>query len=113
MRRLAPLGALVAMLAVSGCGSEPDAPVAPPAGSVVRIALPDEPAIQLGGSDPALIERSCAACHSLEMITTQPPLSAEKWAATIEKMRTVYGAQIAKGDEAALVAALQSAQAAR
>lgn len=97
-------------LALAACGSEPAASPAPKADAVVRIALPEDPAPKLGGSDPALIERTCLACHSVEMITTQPRLPAEKWAATIDKMRTVYGAQIASGDEPALIAALQSAQ---
>ncbi|HET9509686.1 MAG TPA: cytochrome C nitrite reductase [Sphingomonas sp.] len=97
-------------LALAACGGQPAAPAAPQGAQMVRVSLPDDPAVTIGGSDPALIETRCLACHSVEMITTQPRLPVEKWAATIEKMRTVYGAQIAKADEPALVAALQSAQ---
>ncbi|MFD1788768.1 hypothetical protein ACFSC3_14475 [Sphingomonas floccifaciens] len=106
MRRLIVL----LSLALAACSGQPDEADAPKAAETVRISLPDDPATKLGGSDPALIERTCLACHSVETITTQPRMPAEKWAATIEKMRAVYGAQIAKGDEPALVAALQSAQ---
>ncbi|WP_394652791.1 cytochrome C nitrite reductase [uncultured Sphingomonas sp.] len=106
MRRIA----FLAPLLLAACGGQPEAPAASKADGMVRISLPDDPTTKLGGSNAALIERNCLACHSVEMITTQPKLPAEKWAATIEKMRTVYGAQIAKGDDAALVAALASAQ---
>lgn len=102
--------ALLLPLALAACGGQADAPAAPKADEMVRISLPDDPATTLGGTDSALIERSCLACHSVEMITAQPKLPAEKWAATIDKMRAVYGAQIAKADEPALVAALVSAQ---
>ncbi|MEH3160408.1 MAG: cytochrome C nitrite reductase [Sphingomonas taxi] len=106
MRRFVALLAL----ALAACGGQPEAPATPKVDEMVRISLPDDPATKPGGSNPALIERNCLACHSVEMITTQPKLPPEKWAATIEKMRTVYGAQIAKADEPALVAALASAQ---
>ncbi len=108
MRRLVPIAL---MLALGGCGGgQPEAPAAAPTDAPVRITLPDDPAVTLAGTGPALIQNNCLACHSVEMITTQPKLPAEKWAATIEKMRKVYGASIAKADEPALVAALVSAQ---
>jgi hypothetical protein len=53
-----------------------------------------------------LITAKCTACHSAEMLTTQPALSAEKWQATIDKMRGVYKAPIAPADDQALIAEL-------
>ncbi|MEN2787673.1 cytochrome C nitrite reductase [Sphingomonas qilianensis] len=68
------------------------------------IALPEESAALPAGS--ALITANCTACHSVEMLTAQPPLNAEKWQATIDKMRGVYKAPIAPGDDQALIGAL-------
>lgn len=101
---------LAAACALAGCGSAPRTSDAAAAPTLVRVSLPDEPAAPWTGESGALIERNCVACHSQEMIANQPPLGAEKWAATIEKMRTVYKAQIAESDVAALVTALTAAQ---
>lgn len=101
---------LGAALVLGACGSSADMSDNAGAPEVVRISLPDEPTVQVTGTGGALIERNCAACHSAEMIANQPPLTPEKWAATIDKMRTVYGAQIAKSEDAALIAALTAAQ---
>ncbi|MES2338004.1 MAG: cytochrome c [Pseudomonadota bacterium] len=100
--------AILAALALTACGTVPEPVVSNT--SVVSVSLPGEPAARWTGPGGALIERNCAACHSPEMIANQPPLTSEKWQATIDKMRTVYGAQIAEGDDAALVAALQATQ---
>jgi cytochrome c5 len=69
-----------------------------------QITLPEDTAALPAGSD--LITANCTACHSAEMIATQPVLGAEKWQATIDKMRTVYKAPIAPTDDKALIAAL-------
>ncbi|WP_034160101.1 hypothetical protein [Sphingomonas sp. ERG5] len=74
------------------------------------IALPDATAVLPEGPAGELVTRNCTACHSVEMITTQPHLAPEKWQATVEKMRAVYKAPIAPGDDLALVAALVSFQ---
>ena len=68
------------------------------------ITLPEESAALPAGSD--LIAAKCTACHSPEMLTTQPPLNAEKWQATIDKMRGVYKAPIAPADDKPLIAEL-------
>jgi cytochrome c5 len=69
-----------------------------------QITLPEETAALPAGND--LITANCTACHSAEMIATQPVLGAEKWQATIDKMRTVYKAPIAPTNDKALIAAL-------
>ena len=77
------------------------------------LSLPEEKAAFPQGPAGELITNNCSACHSAEMILNQPLLGADKWKATIDKMRGTYHAQIAPGDDAALVAALTGLQAAR
>ncbi|WP_082472523.1 hypothetical protein [Sphingomonas sp. Leaf357] len=70
------------------------------------ITLPEETAAFPASPGSDLITARCTACHSPEMILAQPALNAEKWQATIDKMRTVYKAPIAPADDKALIAAL-------
>ncbi len=100
-----------AVLALAACDPAPTVAPQAPDGAVVRIALPDEPAAPW--TDAPTVDRACTACHSAEMIATQPPLAPEKWQATIEKMRTVYKAQIPTSDDAALIAELTAIGTAR
>ena len=66
------------------------------------IALPTETATL-----PAdILTVNCAACHSPEMILTQPKLKPEQWQAEITKMRGAYKASIDEKDDAKIVAAL-------
>jgi len=41
-----------------------------------------------------LANARCLVCHSVEYVSTQPPLPKIYWAATIKKMREKYGAEI-------------------
>ncbi len=111
---------LIAALACAACGTAPEAsntvattvkakPIDPTA--TVTVAMPAEPATPWTGKAGAVIERNCIACHSPEMIANQPPLDAAKWQATIDKMRTLYKAEIPTTEDAALVAALIQVQA--
>ena len=77
------------------------------------LSLPEEKAAFPQGPAGELITNNCSACHSAEMILNQPSLGADKWKAVIDKMRGTYHAQIAPGDDAALVAALTGLQAPR
>ena len=53
----------------------------------------DEP--QLKPADGfELVSASCQTCHSIDYISTQPPLDRTGWSATIQKMREKYGAPI-------------------
>ena len=66
------------------------------------IALPPETATL-----PAdILTVNCTACHSPEMILTQPRLKPEQWQAEITKMRGAYKAGIDEQDDAKIVAAL-------
>ncbi|MBN8246841.1 MAG: cytochrome c [Verrucomicrobia bacterium] len=44
------------------------------------------------GSGAGLVIANCAQCHSLDYITTQPPLTRAQWTAGVEKMRVRFGA---------------------
>ena len=54
----------------------------------------------------AILTVNCAACHSAEMLLTQPKLKREQWQAEITKMRGAYKASIDEKDDAAILAAL-------
>lgn len=56
---------------------------------------------------PEVLTTNCGACHSAGMLTAQPALKPEQWAATVKKMRDVYKAPIAEGEVPAILAALQ------
>ena len=53
------------------------------------------------GSD--LANAQCVICHSVGMVTRQPPLSFDEWKAEVTKMRTAFGAPISEEDAAAIV----------
>ena len=57
--------------------------------------LPVETPKFRGGTNAALAVVNCSLCHSADYISTQPPLPRAAWKATVEKMRTKYGAPIA------------------
>lgn len=59
-----------------------------------------------------IVTINCAACHSAEMILTQPRLMPDQWQAEIAKMRGVYKATIDPRDDAKIVAALRDLQSA-
>lgn len=57
-----------------------------------------------------IVITNCTACHSAELILTQPKLKPAQWAAEVAKMRTAYKASIAESDDPKLVAALVALQ---
>lgn len=71
-------------------------------------ALPDEkPAALPPGSGAELTAATCAACHSLDYVTTQPRgKGAQFWKDSVAKMVNVYGAPIGKEDAEAISAYL-------
>lgn len=70
------------------------------------IQLPPDTSALPAGPNADVVGANCTACHSATMITMQPALKPEQWAATIRKMREVYKAPIAEGDVAAIQAYL-------
>jgi mono/diheme cytochrome c family protein len=53
------------------------------------------------GADAA--NGNCLACHSVEMVLTQPPLPKAAWEAEVAKMRNVYKAPVDPKDDPAIV----------
>ena len=70
------------------------------------LTLPADKAVFPAGPGTDLLVVNCTGCHSAEMILTQPRLAADKWQATIDKMRKAYHAPVAPGDDAKIIAAL-------
>ena len=63
----------------------------------VNADLPTGDAVFSGsGSDP--VNTNCLACHSAEMVLTQPALPKEKWGEVVHKMINVYKAPIDESD---------------
>ncbi len=114
MSRAGTIGALAALLAplLAGCSAQPTpTPTSLPQGFTlksVEITLPQETAVLPPWAEVVAI--NCAACHSPEMILSQPRLDAATWQKEIDKMRTAYHASIDAKDDGQLVAALVKLQ---
>jgi sulfite dehydrogenase len=81
-------GVIVAMLfcQVSEAGSDE--------GRVVKITLPLETGVFKADPGATLANAQCLTCHSIEYVSTQPPMPRPFWAASVKKMREKYGAAI-------------------
>ena len=103
---------IAGVMLLAACSAEPDAPAMKPDGALqpVSITLPAETAALPSTPAGELVTQRCTACHSADMIARQPPMSAEKWQATVTKMREAYHAPITPADEPAIVAALVTMQ---
>lgn len=66
------------------------------------VTLPD-PLHQFKGEGADIVNNNCLACHSAEMIQTQPKLNAAVWTVEVNKMINVMKAPIDKADVAAIV----------
>ena len=77
---------------------------------LARFTLPAETAAFPAGPAGELLTQRCTACHSADLVTRQPPLTAEKWQATVTKMREVYRAPLDPAQDGRLVAALLAVQ---
>lgn len=62
--------------------------------AIVKITLPPETGVFKAEPDAALANAQCLTCHSIEYVTTQPPMPRAFWAASVKKMREKYGAGI-------------------
>jgi sulfite dehydrogenase (cytochrome) subunit B len=58
----------------------------------VKITLPAETGTLKPGPGIELALASCLTCHSVEYISTQPPMKRAFWEASVKKMREKYGA---------------------
>ena len=99
----------MALAALGGCsGGAEDTPGDAVSGGGVTLAsvnavLPDETEALPAGAGEDVVTANCTACHSAGMITAQPPLKPEQWAATVKKMREVYKAPVAEADVPAIL----------
>ena len=65
--------------------------------------LPPENTKLKPGRGAELVVGNCLICHSADYISTQPRLTRTAWTATVEKMRTKYGAPLATNNLAQIV----------
>ena len=109
MRRLFALLPLV----LAGCDAPAEAPENGVSGNGVTLVsisetLPAETEALPAGPGEDVVTANCTACHSAAMITAQPPLKPEQWAATVKKMREVYKAPVAEADVPTILAYLDA-----
>jgi len=57
--------------------------------------LPPRNPVLKPGEGLTSVNANCVLCHSVDYISTQPPLLRAQWTATVEKMRAKFGATIA------------------
>lgn len=76
------------------------------------VDLPAGDALFPGGAEADAINNNCLACHSTEMVLTQPAFPKPVWEAEVRKMINVYKAPIVEADVAAIVAYLAKTTAA-
>lgn len=77
-------------------------PLAAYAGSL-KIELPAETAALKKAPGAELVTAQCIVCHSVEYISTQPPLPRTYWQGAVVKMQQKFGAPVAPGDVEAIV----------
>jgi hypothetical protein len=60
----------------------------------VKITLPAETDTLKPGPGVEFALANCLTCHSVEYISTQPPMPRTFWEASVKKMREKYGAPV-------------------
>ena len=58
----------------------------------VTITLPTETGQFKPGKGAELAQAHCLICHSVEYVSTQPPMARKFWEATLKKMKEKFGA---------------------
>jgi mono/diheme cytochrome c family protein len=106
--RKASLIAATAMLSAFGAPAHAD-----DAAGLVSIQLPAETAQLKPGPHLETAQRYCIACHSVDYIYMQPPLTEPQWRALVGKMKKAMGAPIEDADIDALVQYLMSQRGAK
>ncbi len=64
----------------------------------LKIELPAETATLKDAPGSALVTAQCIVCHSVEYISTQPPLPRTYWQGAVVKMQQKFGAPIEAKD---------------
>jgi cytochrome c553 len=67
------------------------------------LTLPDGAAMFPPGPGADAANGNCLACHSVEMVLTQPAMPKAAWEAEVAKMRNVYKAPVDAKDVPAIV----------
>ncbi|MBN3792177.1 cytochrome c [Burkholderia sp. Ac-20353] len=81
------------LLAAMTCALSTSARAAPPT-ATLQVELPGDVRKFPPGPGADLADLHCLLCHSVGMVTRQPPLSFDEWKAEVVKMRAVYGAPL-------------------
>lgn len=68
-----------------------------------KFVLPPDTTKLKPGPGMEIAVTQCQLCHSMDYITTQPPLSKTAWTATLTKMQQRYGAPLTTNQVPALV----------
>ena len=96
---------LVAVLTLATAAMRPPALAAdaPRSFRSVDIDLPFGDLAPPPGPGVEAFTSNCLACHSVEMVLTQPPLPRAVWRAEVQKMRAAFAAPIADDDAKQIV----------
>lgn len=113
MRRLGAITALSALALLAGCERYATPEALRGGGAAIAltsqsITLPDETKTLPDSAETVTI--NCTACHSPDLILSQPKLKPEQWQAEVAKMRGAYKATIDEKDDGKIVAALLALQ---
>jgi hypothetical protein len=68
------------------------APAAEPATDLADLEWPAETGTYKPGKGSELAQALCMNCHSVEYVTTQPPMPRKFWEGVLKKMKEKYGA---------------------
>jgi mono/diheme cytochrome c family protein len=60
----------------------------------VSITLPPETGTYKAAAGAELAQANCLTCHSVEYVTSQPPMPRKFWEANVKKMKEKFGAPI-------------------
>ncbi len=93
--------ALFLLVLLAGCSQPSDF-----AFKSAKVDLPADTVALPAGPGAELVTANCTACHSPEMILTQPRFAKPVWEAEVAKMIKVYKAPIAEADVPKIVDAL-------
>jgi cytochrome c551/c552 len=63
-------------------------------GAPVKIEFPQETTAFKYATGSEIANGQCLTCHSVEYVSTQPPMPRTFWAGSVKKMQEKYGAQI-------------------
>ena len=72
-------------------------------GAPVKIEFPPETTAFKLAAGSEIANGQCLTCHSVEYVSTQPPMPRAFWAGSVNKMQEKYGAQIPHEQVEALV----------